>query len=120
MKLLNLANALFEGIVGLILLFTPTILLLNPDPLAISLARTFAIAALSVALLSALMLRSKSHGEVQIGLMVLLAFHIGQTVIQLLGYLDGFTPLPIVFIHVLFALSYGYVYRSHRLPKSSV
>ena len=104
MKLLLLANAVFEGIAGLIMIFSAERLLNIASPETLVLARMYGFAALSLSILSFWMFRLSYSGELRLtGSTVLATFHSGICVTLLA---NPIFPLAISIIHGIFALAF--------------
>lgn len=111
MKILLLANTVFELLIGVIMLLAPSVFF--PDiantgdnvELSYALARGFAFAAIAMGGLSGLMVFRPLTPEVRFaGLGALAIFHLGLSVSQFLNVIAGLVPLPILIVHVIFAL----------------
>ncbi|MEZ4772997.1 MAG: hypothetical protein R3D00_07435 [Bacteroidia bacterium] len=111
MKILLLANTVFELLVGILMLAVPTVffpdLAHTGDQLALSqaLVRGFAFAALAMAGLSGFMVIRPLTPEVKFsGLGALAIFHLGLSITQLLNVINGLVPVPVLIIHAIFAV----------------
>lgn len=111
MKILLLANTVFELLVGILMLAVPSVFF--PDlahsahqfDLSQALVRGFAFSALAIATLSGLMVFRPLTAEVKFsGLGALAIFHLGLTITQLLNVINGLVPVPVLIIHAIFAV----------------
>ncbi|RMG54903.1 MAG: hypothetical protein D6722_28500 [Bacteroidetes bacterium] len=111
MKILLLIHTIIELAIGVILLVVPQLLMPvletagDGEAIAFSLARGAGFAALSVALLSGLMMMRPINGDLRfVGAGTLAAFHLGLTITFLLNVFAGLSSLPIVVLHGVLTL----------------
>jgi len=102
LKLLLLATTVFEVAIAAIMLFAAQVFFTNGNELTFSVARTFGFAALAIATLSLTMLLTK-NANIRYGLITLAVFHLGLTISQAINFTLKISPLPVVFIHLVFA-----------------
>lgn len=119
MQFLLIANTIFEGAIGFLMIFMPETLFLNANELSLALARTFGFAAIAISMLSLIIYSSSERREVLLGGYTSLAlFHSGLTLAQAINFFQGFTSFPIVVAHgtfaVLFVLSAIQIMYKHR------
>jgi hypothetical protein len=107
MKTAFLINAVIEGIFGAVALAVPAVVWAGGDALALSNGRSFGVAALSVAVLSALAARRAQEPAVRgLVLPVLVLWHLGLTAVLLVAALGGLAPPPVPVIHGLLAVTF--------------
>lgn len=108
MRILLIANTIFEFLVAALVLVAPSILA-GPNA-SVTMARVLGGNALGLGTLSALMflLNLSDPKYLRAGLTALAVFHTAVTIAQLLNTLDGSTPFPVVIVHGLFAVSFIY------------
>ena len=113
MKILLLANTVFELLVAVVVVFAPSIL--GGVNTSNVMARVLGGNALGLATLSAAMflLNPKEFRYLQAGFIALAVFHTSVTVAQIFNTLEGAVPFPVVLVHGLFALSFSYF--THRI-----
>jgi uncharacterized protein with PQ loop repeat len=111
MRFLLLANFLFEGIIGIILIYQPSLILPSTDALVISWARSYGFAASILAVFSLLLIRHLDSKEtLSVGLLVFLLFHAGIAFLQYLNFTNGIAPIQVVVIHGVFAAGFLYYF----------
>lgn len=109
MRMLLIANTIFEIGIGCVFLLFPT-LLLKDSALSISLLRVIGCGALSLATLSFLMLDLTEKKALKPGLIVLSIFHTLAAVAQIYSFTNGTANIPAIIAHSLFAISFIGVY----------
>lgn len=102
LKVLLAANTVFEGAIALIMLFASQVFFPDSSELTAAVARSFGFAAIAIATLSLIMLLTKNIHS-RHGLITLAVFHIGLTISQGINFTKNLAPLPVVFIHLIFA-----------------
>lgn len=105
MRIILIANTIFEIAIGCLFILFPT-LLIKDSNLSISLLRVIGCGALSLGTLSFLMLRLNEPKELKPGLIALSTFHTLVAVAQIYSYIDGTANIPAIIAHSLFALSF--------------
>ncbi|MBD2609297.1 hypothetical protein H6G81_33550 [Scytonema hofmannii FACHB-248] len=105
MRMLLIANTIFEIGIGCVFLFFPTLLTLNSQ-LSISLLRVIGCGALSLGTLSFLMLSLTDKKELKPGLIALSIFHSLVAVAQIYSFIGGMANTLVIIIHSLFAVSF--------------
>ncbi|MBW4667970.1 MAG: hypothetical protein KME60_11200 [Cyanomargarita calcarea GSE-NOS-MK-12-04C] len=105
MRILLIANTIFEIGIGCLFLFFPTLLLKDND-LSISLLRVIGCSALALGTLSFLMLSLTTTKELKPGLIALFTFHALVAIAQFSTFNDGITNKLVVIVHSLFAVSF--------------
>lgn len=103
LKALLIANTVFEGAIGMIMLFASQVFFKGGNELTVAVARSFGFAALAIATLSLTMLLTKNDNS-RHGLITLAVFHIGLTISQAINFQQNIAPLPVVLIHLIFAI----------------
>ncbi|AKG20552.1 hypothetical protein IJ00_03770 [Calothrix sp. 336/3] len=105
MRILLIANTIFEVGVGIVFIFFPT-LVIKDSALSISLLQIIGCGALAFGTLSFLMLKMTDFKSLQPGLITLSIFHTGAAISQLYGLTNGTASIPVIIAHSLFALSF--------------
>ncbi|MEA5574189.1 hypothetical protein [Calothrix sp. UHCC 0171] len=105
MRILLIANTIFEVGVGIVFLFFPT-LIIKDSALAISLLRIIGCGALAFGVLSLLMMNVTDIKVLQPGLIALSIFHTGAAISQIYGLTNGTANIPVIIAHSLFAVSF--------------
>ena len=107
MKYLFLINALFEGVFGALAIAAPQVVWAGGDGLALANGRAFGFAALTISLLSVLVVRQLANRElVFTALATLVLWHGGVTIAEVLDTVGGYTPPPPAVIHGLFTVAF--------------
>lgn len=105
MRMLLIANTIFEiGIGCVFLLFTT--LLIKDNELSIFLLRVIGCGALALGTLSYLMLDLTDKKELKPGLITLSTFHTLVAIAQIYSFIGGMTNTLVIIIHSLFAVSF--------------
>lgn len=105
MRILLIANTIFEITIGCLFLLFPTLLLKNNE-LAISFLRVIGCGAFALGTLSFFMLELKEKKELKPGLIALSTFHTLVAFSQIYSYIDSMTNTLIIIVHSLFAVSF--------------
>jgi uncharacterized protein YjeT (DUF2065 family) len=105
MRILLIANTIFEIGVGVIFLLFPN-LLLKDSELSNSLLRIIGCGALAFGTLSFLMLDLTDIKALKPGLIALSIFHTGATISQLYSTTNGTANIPATIAHSLFSVSF--------------
>ncbi len=105
MRILLIANTIFEVGIGCLFLFFPTLLTLDSQ-LSISLLRVIGCGALSLGTLSFLMLDLTDKKELKPGLIALSTFHSLVAIAQIYSFIGGMTNTLVIIVHSLFAVSF--------------
>jgi hypothetical protein len=105
MRILLIANTIFEVGVGIVFLFFPG-LVLKDTATAISLLRIIGCGALAFGALSLLMMNLTDVKALQPGLIALSIFHTGAAASQIYGLTNGTANIPVIIVHSLFAVSF--------------
>ena len=105
MRMLLIANTIFEIGIGCVFLLSPTLLALNSQ-LSISLLRVIGCGALSLGTLSFLMLDLTDKKELKPGLIALSTFHSLVAIAQIYSFIGGMTNTLVIIVHSLFAVSF--------------
>lgn len=105
MRILLIANTIFEIGIGCLFLLFPTLLLKDND-LSISLLRVIGCSALALGTLSFLMLDLTDKKELKPGLISLSIFHTLVAIAQFYSSIDSVTDTLVVIVHSLFAISF--------------
>jgi hypothetical protein len=105
MRILLIANTIFEVGIGLIFLLFPT-LLLKDSALSISLLRIIGCGALALGTLSFLMLDLTDTKALKPGLVSLSIFHTFAAISQIYSFIGGTISTLVIIVHSLFALSF--------------
>jgi|GEM_PF-1220137 hypothetical protein len=105
MRILLIANTIFEIGVGCLFLLFPTLLLKDND-LSIPLLRVIGCGALAFGILSFLMLDLTGKKELKPGLIALSTFHTLAAVALIPNIINGITSILVVIVHSLFAISF--------------
>ena len=112
MRILLVANTLFEFAVAIALIFfSPS--LFQGQALTVAVARVLGGNALALGTLSLLMQGMTEPLQIRAGLIALTVFHISVCIIQVINFLDGSVPFPAVIAHLLFAISFTFFLRQH-------
>ena len=105
MRILLIANTIFEIGIGCLFLIFPTLLLKDSD-LSISLLRVIGCSALALGTLSFFMLSLTETKELKPGLIALFTFHSLVAIAQFSNFSDGIINILVVIVHSLFAVSF--------------
>jgi hypothetical protein len=105
LRILLIANTIFEIGIGCIFLFFPT-LLLKDSLLSISLLRIIGCGALALGTLSFLMLDLTDKKALKPGLITLSIFHSLAAISQIYSSIDSMNNTFVIIIHSLFAASF--------------
>ena len=105
MRMLLIANTIFEIGIGCVFLLFPTLLTLDGE-LSISLLRVIGCGALSLGTLSFLMLGFTDKKELKPGLIALSAFHSLVAVAQIYSSIDNIINTLVIIVHSLFAVPF--------------
>lgn len=105
MRMLLIANTIFEIGIGCVFLLFPTLLIKDSEE-SISLLRVIGCGALSLGTLSYLMLGFTEKKELKPGLIALSIFHSLVAFSQIYSFIGGMTNTLIIIIHSLFAVSF--------------
>ncbi|MBD2526632.1 hypothetical protein [Nostoc sp. FACHB-133] len=103
MRMLLIANTVFEIGIGCVFLFFPTLLNLDSQ-LSISLVRVIGCGALSLGTLSFLMLDLTDKKELKPGLIALSIFHSLVSSAQIYSFLGSMINTLIIIVHSVFAV----------------
>ncbi|MEI6221708.1 MAG: hypothetical protein WCP97_02995 [bacterium] len=104
MRIVLLANTVFEAGVGFVMIFIPTLFLNSTNELVFAVGRSLGFASASIAVLSFSMLLKKPNKTfLSMGFTTLTVFHVGLTVSQLINFVEWLSPLYMVIIHAVFA-----------------
>lgn len=98
-KLPLLLNFLVECTVGCIMLFAPQLFHTNITPELLALSRTFGVAALIIGLITAKLFFSDDSPQLRLGLLIVLAYHTGIAIVQVLHPMQGMNPLVAPIFH---------------------
>jgi len=105
MRILLIANTIFEIGIGCVFLLFPTLLTLDGE-LSISLLRVIGCGALSLGTLSFLMLDLTEKKELKPGLIALSIFHTLVAIAQIYSLIGGIANTLVIIVHSLFAVSF--------------
>jgi hypothetical protein len=105
MRMLLIANTIFEIGIGCVFLLFPTLLTLDGE-LSISLLRVIGCGALSLGTLSFLMLDFTEKKELKPGLIALSTFHTLVAIAQIYSLIGGIANTLVIIVHSLFAVSF--------------
>ncbi len=105
MRMLLIANTIFEIEIGCVFLLFPT-LLIKDSELSISLLRVIGCGALALGTLSYLMLDLTHKKELKPGLITLSTFHSLVVIAQIYSFIGGMTNALVIIIHSGFAVSF--------------
>jgi hypothetical protein len=105
MRILLIANTIFEVGVGVVFVFFPG-LILKDSALSISLLRIIGCGALAFGALSYLMLNLTDIKALQPGLIALSIFHTLAAASQIYGFTNGTANLPVIVAHSLFSVGF--------------
>jgi len=105
MRILLIANTIFEVGIGCLFLFLP-ILLIKGSDLSISLLRVIGCGALALGTLSFLMLELTDKKALKPGLIALSIFHTLVAAAQIYSSIDSMVNTLVIIIHSLFAVSF--------------
>jgi hypothetical protein len=103
MRMLLIANTIFEIGIGCVFLLFPTLLTLDSQ-LSISLLRVIECGALSLGTLSFLMLDLTDKKELKPGLIALSIFHSLVAIAQIYSFLSSMINTLIIIVHSVFAV----------------
>ncbi|MBD2532518.1 hypothetical protein H6G97_24210 [Nostoc flagelliforme FACHB-838] len=103
MRMLLIANTVFEIGIGCVFLLFPTLLTLDSQ-LSISLLRVIGCGALSLGTLSFLMLDLTDKKELKPGLIALSIFHSLVALAQIYSFVGSMINTPIIIAHSVFAV----------------
>ena len=107
-KIILVLNLIFEGTMGVLFAAYPHIVFENASGMVLALSRMFGFAAITMALLSFLVLRKRSYAS-KIGLITLAIFHWGILIATILNVYEAMVPIVFAFIHAIFALAFTYL-----------
>ncbi len=105
MRMLLIANTIFEIGIGCVFLLFPTLLIKDSD-LSISLLRVIGCGALALGTLSYLMLELTDKKELKPGLITLSTFHTLVAFAQIYSFINGTANIPAITAHSGFAVSF--------------
>ena len=105
MRMLLIANTIFEIGIGSLFILFPT-LFLKDSELSISLLRVVGCSALALGTLSYLMLDLTHKKELKPGLITLSTFHSLVAITQIYSFIGGMTNALVIIIHSGFAVSF--------------
>jgi hypothetical protein len=105
MRILLIANTIFEVGIGCLFLLFPTLLTLDSEE-SISLLRVIGCGALALGTLSFLMLELTDKKELKPGLIALSIFHSLVAIAQIYSFIGGMTNTLVIIVHSLFAVSF--------------
>ncbi|MEH2227157.1 hypothetical protein [Nostoc sp.] len=103
MRMLLIANTVFEIGIGCVFLLFPTLLTLDSQ-LSISLLRVIGCGALSLGTLSFLMLDLTDKKELKPGLITLSIFHSLVAIAQIYSFVGGMINTLVIIVHSVFAV----------------
>jgi hypothetical protein len=106
-RVLLLANTIFEGFIGVMMLFMPQIILRTNEEIATTIARMFGVAVISNASLSAMLfifVRSKT--ALLSGFVALSIFHIGMAMVQTINFTKGYAQFTDPIVHAIFGFMF--------------
>ncbi|MEH2088931.1 hypothetical protein [Nostoc sp.] len=103
MRMLLIANTVFEIGIGCVFLLFPTLLTLDSQ-LSISLLRVIGCGALSLGTLSFLMLDLTDKKELKPGLITLSIFHSLVAIAQIYSFVDSMINTLVIIVHSVFAV----------------
>lgn len=103
MRMLLIANTVFEIGIGCVFLLFPTLLTLDSQ-LSISLLRVIGCSALSLGTLSFLMLDLTDKKELKPGLIALSIFHSLVAIAQIYSFLGSMINTLVIIVHSVFAV----------------
>lgn len=117
MRTLLIANLLFEGVMGILMIFAPGVLM--PDhsltELEIALFRGFGIAALTMAMISILVMGSIGKDRAFFfGIILLILYHMGQTIVQTINAFQETIPIPVAAVHAFFNVAFVFMFVRRR------
>jgi hypothetical protein len=102
-RVLLLANTIFVGLIGTVMLFAPQVILRTNEEIATTVARMFGVAVISNASLSAMLfifVRSKT--ALLSGFVSLAIFHIGLSMVQIVNFTKGYASFTDPIVHAIF------------------
>ncbi len=105
MRIILIANTIFEIAIGCLFLLLPTLLVKDND-LSISFLRIIGCGALYEGTLSFLMLGLTEKKELKPGLIALSTFHTGAAFAQIYSSTNSITSTLVIIAHSLFAVSF--------------
>lgn len=105
MRMLLIANTIFEIGIGCLFILFPTLFLTDSE-LSIPLLRVIGCGALALGTLSYLMLGLTHKKELKPGLITLSTFHILVAIAQIYSFTGGVTNALVIIIHSSFAVSF--------------
>jgi hypothetical protein len=105
MRILFIANTIFEVGVGVLFLFFPG-LIFKDNAIAMSLLRIIGCGALAFGALSLLMMNVTDIKVLQPGLIALSIFHTGAAISQIYGLTNGTANVPVIIVHSLFSIAF--------------
>ncbi|MDX2305786.1 MAG: hypothetical protein NW226_23465 [Microscillaceae bacterium] len=117
MKIVLILNALIEGLVGLLFIFSPQSAphLVNADVISLYLAGMYGFAALTISFFSVLLLLGIHHHELLVnGLLTLTVFHVGILASQLISSVDSGMSTPPAILHGVFFILFLIFYLRER------
>jgi hypothetical protein len=104
-RILLIANTIFEIGIGCVFILFPN-MLLKDSTLSISLLRVIGCGALAFGTLSFLMLDLIDTRALKPGLITLCVFHAGTTISQIYSFTNNTANPPAIIVHSLFAISF--------------
>ncbi|BDA71839.1 hypothetical protein CAL7716_060050 [Calothrix sp. PCC 7716] len=104
MRIILIANTIFELGIGCIFLLFPSLIIKNNE-LAISFLRVIGCGAVALGILSFLMLTLKESKELKPGLITLSAFHSLVTLALFSNFTNDITNSILIIVHLLLAVS---------------
>jgi hypothetical protein len=105
MRILLIANTIFEITIGCLFLLFPTLILKNNE-LAISFLRVIGCSAVALGTLSFLMLPLEEAKQLKPGLIALSTFHSLVAIALISNFTDNITSSLLIIVHLLFAVSF--------------
>ena len=105
MRILLIANTIFEITIGSLFILFPSLLLKNNE-LAISFLRVIGCGAVALGTLSFLMLALKEPKALKPGLIALSTFHSLTAIALISSFTDNIISSLLIFVHLLFAVSF--------------
>lgn len=104
---LLITNTLFEAAAAFILIWKPELFLERTDALTRFMARLGGAGSLTMAYLSATLMRLTENPEaIRIGLLPLAVFHVSITLVEAQSYNERMLRAPLVIIHFIFAMMF--------------
>ncbi len=104
---LLISNTIFEAAAAFILIWKPGLFLERTDALTKFMARLGGAGSLTMAYLSATLMRLVDNPEaIRIGLLPLAVFHVSVTLVEAQSYNERMLRAPLVIIHFIFAVMF--------------